>query len=331
MENQINIATLDEYSVEVAESIATGFYTVNKKMTGEQVLKLTNIEQINFFILYFLFNEWENEIENLKSPYFDFDNNEVKDALIKFMNIVSKHISIEKEDAFVLIQKSVFFTVLLAAQPSDFFKHLFGKSCEFSTFKSLLKFIKTYKNQFESFIENNSESHTISIDHFIIKANKELFFSLLSQLKEIKDIPSNLIESRKTESASSENIEPKIHIFQEENTTTSNEQHQTSTDDPHSNQLNTTLQIKSKTETLADKLGKIKLIRNHISINQRFLFIKALFNENESDFSETINRLDSFSDLDNCLEYVHSLTQQYNWDIESEEFLELMHLIQKKF
>ena len=59
---------------------------------GERVLKLTKSKQINLFILKNIYDEWKNNFEKNKLKFFNYEKDEIKDALSNLMNELSYNI-----------------------------------------------------------------------------------------------------------------------------------------------------------------------------------------------------------------------------------------------
>lgn len=72
-------------------------------------------------------------------------------------------------------------------------------------------------------------------------------------------------------------------------------------------------------------------LMNSIDINNKFLFVKELFKNNGSLFTEEINKLNEFKRLTDLLPYLEQLKQKYNWKENSEAYQELYRLLLRKF
>lgn len=65
-----------------------------------------------------------------------------------------------------------------------------------------------------------------------------------------------------------------------------------------------------------------------IGINDKFLFIKELFNGDSARYSETINHLNSFSDLNDAIIY---LQDNFDWAESNEYAAKFIDLVRRKF
>jgi hypothetical protein len=82
-------------------------------------------------------------------------------------------------------------------------------------------------------------------------------------------------------------------------------------------------------QTVADKFQKIDRIKDRLTINQKFMFTKVLFNGDFENFSKTIDELDQQSDMPAALKFLEKHYE--DWDKESEEFHEFMEMVEKRF
>ena len=105
---------LHEYAEETAQELSDKFFQDKYILEGSDLMSFCSVKQINFFVLKVLFEEWEKETARLKSPYFDFEHQAVKDALDVFMEKLSFHIRIEKKHFMPLLQAAIEEALLLA-------------------------------------------------------------------------------------------------------------------------------------------------------------------------------------------------------------------------
>lgn len=60
-------------------------------------------------------------------------------------------------------------------------------------------------------------------------------------------------------------------------------------------------------------------IRSHIGINDKYVYISELFNDDKSAYDTAIKELNSFTSKDPAMDYVENqLSAKYNWNEESE-------------
>lgn len=84
-----------------------------------------------------------------------------------------------------------------------------------------------------------------------------------------------------------------------------------------------------KGTTLAENFQKRRKIKDSLTINQKFMFTKILFNGDFELFSTAIDRLDELDNLNQAKNY---LTNNYGeWNPESEEYQEFMEIVERRF
>ena len=86
------------YLKKLVKKIGADTFMGKNTIGGSQILEVTPIKQVNMFIIRALYDRWQKEVNNLRSPYFDYENAEVKVALKEFMNLLSKHISVRQPE-----------------------------------------------------------------------------------------------------------------------------------------------------------------------------------------------------------------------------------------
>lgn len=150
MSNKFNANALTEYSKSYARRIAADFYQQHSTINGQQILSLTPIQQINILIISSLSDKWRADAEKFRSPYFDFTNADVQEALQNFMNVVSQYISVRREHLEPLLVDAVKQTITLIFDPRAYFDDLLRSQPEFTLTSSALKQISRYTkiNQF---------------------------------------------------------------------------------------------------------------------------------------------------------------------------------------
>src|SRR5690554_4173254 len=122
MNDKINSNYVDSYSGQFSEKICADYFGTKKYMNGQEIIRLTSSNQVNLMIIKTLFDAWQDELEKLKSnPYFDYKDYAVNEALKEFMNVLSRSIKIERSHFQPLLKKAVKDTILLAADPVEFF------------------------------------------------------------------------------------------------------------------------------------------------------------------------------------------------------------------
>lgn len=90
--------------------------------------------------------------------------------------------------------------------------------------------------------------------------------------------------------------------------------------------LNNAIQKTDISQWLSSK--PLSSIESAIGINDKFLFIRELFNNNPDAFSSTVKKIDACSGLNEALEYLQT---QVSWDFESETAQKFLVLVRRRF
>jgi hypothetical protein len=144
MAAKLNLSAIEDYAKRYAEKLCDEFFARNTTINGQQVLNLSNIGQVNMFVVAELFDKWKRDTEQFKSPFFNFGNDAVKEALQGFMNTVSQNISIKREDFEPLLTGATQKTLGLLLDPEQHFDGLIRDMPDFQLTASDLKQITKY-------------------------------------------------------------------------------------------------------------------------------------------------------------------------------------------
>ncbi|MEM6526201.1 MAG: hypothetical protein AAF693_20565 [Bacteroidota bacterium] len=346
MENKLNREGIKNYSSRFAEKALSKFFESNEKITGEQLLEVQPIRQINLFVIKNLFREWQKETVRLKSPYFDYSNVEVSDALTNFMNILSRNISISKDAFYDLFIQAVEETILLIFSPYDFYIHIVERNDE--------SLSRTNLDHIAKYVKINKNIISLLLDQMQAKDVEELNGSNLPELMDdvfakINEGPEDIENYLKefTEAVPlqvndlylDEDPQDQIHFVNEDPEKSNSIEEDGPTEPIQDNfeqsvdtqkTLHDELSDTSKT-TIAEihEKKKVESLRDSLSINQRFMFINMLFDGNDEAFSGV---LDDLEELDKFYDATGYLKENFpNWDYDSEEVMEFLEVIEKRY
>ncbi len=321
MDEKISLQAVEEYSVAFSSKIADEFFAQHQKISGVEILKLCQTKQINLFVLRELLKAWKQETAKYKSPYFNYEAQDVKESLTQFQNTLSNNILIAKDHFLPLLKKGVSLTVYLVLDPYDFYSDTLDKNgngiIKVAELKNEIKYIKINNRPLERLVQKLEEKKLESI------SGNEAFALLDQILEEVNFTPEDVepyIQQLSTvlplemEKLYVSKSEPLIHPAKKQNTPKPIVNEQTS-------KINVT--------TVADDFQKIPDLQNRLTINQKFMFTKMLFNGDFDLFNSAILKIDSLNSLDEATSYLDS--HYSNWDKESEEYEEFMELITKRF
>jgi hypothetical protein len=121
MASKLNHTALKNYSADFTGKILADAYASKTTVKGQELLTLTPCRQVNLAIISRLFDQWKADAQAFRSPYFDFENPEVVQAMEEFMNTASRHISIKRSDLQPLLQEATEESVLLLLAPDEYF------------------------------------------------------------------------------------------------------------------------------------------------------------------------------------------------------------------
>ncbi len=196
MESELNKEALSRFSKTFREKVMEDFFGSSDTISGEEILNLTPVKQINLFILRDLFQAWRIETSKLKSSYFNYDVESVRVALNEFMNVLSRNISISKEEFLPLLDKAVDDSIALIFSPYNYFRLEFDKTkkenIELSSMEEDEKYFKVNKHLYKTLLERlkDMKSETITF-----KEVGETLEGLFSEMKDSPDDIKNHIES----------------------------------------------------------------------------------------------------------------------------------------
>jgi hypothetical protein len=322
MDEKINPQAIEQYSTEYASLLANRFFEKKGKITGPEVLALCEVKQVNLFVIRELMHVWMNEVEKLRSPYFDYQAQEVKDVLTQFQNVLSNHISIAKADFLPLLQLAVAKTIRLILTPYDFYSDTLDRYGKGYLKKEVLvrevKYIKINKAPLERLVKILAER---KLD---LVTGNEAFGMLDYILEEVNFAPEDVDGHL---SQFSLLLPVRIEKLYEQKSLLKTEEPKK----PEQTKIFPDNISKEPKITLAENLAKQKSfhLKDSLTINQKFMFTKILFKGDFEIFSEAVDKIDSLETLNHALAYIGENYPE--WDRESEEYEEFVEVLEKRF
>jgi hypothetical protein len=320
MDEKISLEAIALYSDAYAEKVLKKAFADKQKIDGKEILTLCDVQQINLFIVRELFKAWKEELKKLKSPYFDYEHTDVKQALDNFMSVLSKNISISRQNFAPLLKKAVSQTVLLVLDPYDYFSIIISGSNNklvVAAFREDIKYLKLNKAPLEKLLERLEEKKVKEI------TGNEAFAVLDQILEEVNFSPEDVDEYIQKFS-STEILTPEKFYFKKAAEPAKTVQEKI----VQKTTLGDTSGVPQKAVVI-ENFQKIQRIKERLTINQKFMFTKVLFGGDFESFSRTIDELDQRQDITSALQYLEKLYR--DWDKESEEFHEFMEMVEKRF
>ncbi len=315
MEEKISQSAITRYSQQYSRKILDRFFTGKSHISGQELLRLTEVEQINLFIVQTLFRTWKTEMQKSRSVYFNYEADAVKQAQQELMNVLSRHINVDRAHLEPLLQQATVQALNDVLNPYDFFSKLVtgnNNQLQVDSFKEELKYLKLNKAPLLRLSEILEERKIQSI------SGNEAFSILDKILEDLNFAPEDIEPLLQQLSLV---VPVKLEDFYETKPATKAVPAQEARPAP--------ALISKESKTVADGFQKINVIKDSLTINQKFMFTKALFEGDFEKFSEAINEIDKRKSFDEALLYLENHLGK--WDQESEEFHEFMELIEKRF
>lgn len=332
MESKLNLNAIKEYSVAFAKDVADQAFANQNKIGGQEILALTPIKQINLFIINDLLNKWRGEIQKIRSPYFDFETPEVKEALQEFMNTLSQHIAIDRDHTVPLVEVATQNTLLLLLDPHYFYYQVLSNvqySLTQENIKELFKYVKVNRSFPELLLqhlerERKDEIHA-SYALWLLDEKSE---QMEQGQEEVNNYLKTFSQVRPVEkyTFTRQPSEPSL-------APASSFESRTEKLDEGPKTLNDYLNQTAGT-TLADihQKRKIGSLKSHISVNQRYMFIRELFNNNHEEYHRALNELEQHNTYVEAFNYLRNeYATKHRWRMDSEEVVEFLEIISKRY
>lgn len=149
MPAKLDATALDTYARAYAARLGDDFFAQHEVITGPQLLELSDVPQVNLFVVRSLFETWKTHALAFRSPYFDFEAEEVKTALNALMNVASQHIAVRREAFEPLLTEATRQTLTLLLEPQSFYESYLRDRPDFvlktDDFKGLLRYVRLHR------------------------------------------------------------------------------------------------------------------------------------------------------------------------------------------
>lgn len=326
MSYKLKHESISTFSTQVAALICSKLFIKKEKIDGESLSTVTKVGQVNSFVVRGLFSKWQDEMQKLESPYFDFENKEVKKGLSTFMDLLSNHISISRINLEPLLIEALEESTLLMFDPKTCIKLSVESNPNF--LKGDLKYIKCHQQVFKELWTkdvsvSNLEKHlnglladfeTVSPTDFLDQLNASDKLEMLFTTTETPTKPAPAVDYDTVES-------PKQSLYIKP--TEPNKKQVETINDKFNGPSNGT--------TLAEKLQKtiIKSIDKSLSLNERIMFTNTLFKGDKALMSEALSQIDAAASLNEAINI--AMTFNEGWKMDSDEIEAFMEAIERKF
>ncbi len=350
---QLDKPTIQSYGVALSEKLVNEFFSSKEVIKGEEIVRFTEIEQLNFFILMNLFDRWKEEISRLRSPYFNYEEEEVALALKSFVNKVSRHIAVRKEFFKPLVQKSIVDTLTYLLNPAEFIEQELSKTDRISKadLADKQKFFKLYKDTIQLWLDKVegyhgetvskkdlvdayksvvSRQHVVQYSDPVVDKFNQLLKLTLPVAASQQPTVENLVKKVVPEPAKVEEQPKPLPVNRPIEGSRLNE--------TFTKELTLNEKLKQQPSqagnSIAERLSKSKIedIKSSIPLNLKFLFINVLFDGKVIEYNEALSLIEECSDFDTAKNLlIEKFSKKNKWDGSSEELNEFFQIIQRKF
>ena len=367
MSNNLNIKALTHYASRFTKVVLNEAYSNKDVATGTELLKLTPVRQVNLGILNRLFEQWKSNAESFKSPYFDFGNEEVKEALQTFMNTASQHIAVKKNDLEPLLEASVTDALVLLFTPANYLKEKIksanGLDRQFA--EQLIKYTHIHRHTAELLAEKLGESYKDSVtvseaegwiaeivsqadalddkDPYVAQFGEILFINLeeihVNTVAEpVK--PAKPHEAQSFFDSAFGEMEPVYNVPKSASKGLSGtavlSEIVSQSHSVERETLNSRFKVEIPEPTEDKTYGTVQMrvesIAGAIPLGQRFMFVNQLFNKNNEHFEKAVYELDAVKSFEEAQNLIwHRYASKYAWDVNGEAVTTLLNIIKRKF
>ena len=331
----INRDYVKSYCASYTNNILDTAFKDSPFLMGGDLKKLCSPEQINYNLLKAIFLQWEAEVSKMQNPYFDHDAPAVQNALKTYMQVLSRHIKLDKGSLRPLLQEAVEATIYQIFSPSYFYENfLWPKELGKVTLSELTKlkrFVKINQGLLSELIAQLEKQQIHETEHSKFQENLRNLCVQWDGQWETTDqytLSFSKVVALNTKSLWNSIPEPKP----EDTSKIPDSINQRFAKEIRS--LNDSLQKDQTTlvDKLNEKVDRIENIRKSLNINQKFRLINDLFDGNTDDFNQVLDQIDQCTDYQQALKTLDGdSTRRSKWDMENETVKEFMGLLARRF
>ena len=366
MTAQINGNYLEKYATTYAELVCDQFFSSRQFITGQEIIQLTPSAQVNFFIIKRLFELWQEELGKLKaSPYFDYRDIAVHEALTQFMNVLSRRIKVERRHLEGMLQEAVQDAIQIATDPLSFYQKELVKAPA-GKINEYLKENKKYFKWNEKLVTGLIDKAGIGLD---LASYQQAILASFQALKASLDTPKELLatlggtlafdlemylgqpasqieESEAPDAPEFEEVEesPRYELEEVEEDLIEELEESIPTPQPEKRAPIVSAPATGKgldaayletlfaTESYKGMKGILGELAESLALNQRFMFTKELFDGNADLLRHALKSVDELNTFEEAVDLINArFVVELGWDIESEEVREFMQQVYRKF
>lgn len=349
MDSKLNYSAIEVYSVAYTRKVVNSFFGVEESINGKQILSLTNLQQVNLLIIKNLFEKWNKETSKFRSPYFNYDSEEVKKALENFMNVLSNNINVKKSHFEPLLKKSVTDTIFLVFAPYAFYSkeinHPERSRISINNLREMRRYIKVNNTILDRLITRfkqddmvevfNDEGFDILNDIMEeIDLPKVDWDEYLHKFSEVQPLSLNMIFQDAEDENGDEDFERPLVKNESKAPVDKNKAAKIINDQFYKEQKTLHEQLAQRPAPTIAELHqqKIDSLQKFITLNQKFMFVKELFSGDHDAYTSALGKLEQCDTMETAQAVLHrDYIDKYNWDMEGEEAGEFMEILAKKF
>ena len=167
MVRKLNRKAAEAYSEDFSSRVLDDFFSAKMVATGQDVLELTPVQQVNLLIIQRLYVRWQEEILRLRSPYFNFEHPQVQESLQAFMNTLSRHIQVERSALEPLLKAAVLDTLRLLFNPMAFFDEFLKQYTKPESLQASLRYLRMQQPLTDVLYEQVGEKDTTEGEYLL--------------------------------------------------------------------------------------------------------------------------------------------------------------------
>ncbi|MGI4742285.1 MAG: hypothetical protein ACRYG7_44575 [Janthinobacterium lividum] len=164
LQDKYSFAKCEQYGRRLASRLCQQFFGPQPDATldGPALLNFTPVRQLNLLLLRQLLGRWQQEAQQLRSPYFNFEAEPVRAAFTQFMNVLSRHIRLDRAALEPLLAQAAADTLLLATDPTEAFERLLlpaaGEDADepvpLTQLRDSLRYLDQDKEYYQGFVDS---------------------------------------------------------------------------------------------------------------------------------------------------------------------------------
>ena len=167
MVRKLNRKAAETYSQNFSRRVLDDFFSKQPAATGQDILELTPVHQVNLLVIQRLYQRWQQEALQLRSAYFDFGHPQVQESLQAFMNTLSRHIQVEREALEPLLQEATLDTLRLLFNPMAFFAEFIGDYLKPESLQASLRYLRMQQALTDTLHEQIEKKETTETEYLL--------------------------------------------------------------------------------------------------------------------------------------------------------------------